>query len=277
MNEEEELMAALADNGPFDAAIHCAGRASDVGRDREFRSANYLAVLNLIKAMPVAHIRRLVHISTTDVYGIRDFQNADEATPFYNNLRNPYPKYKILAERAIVKALSPEQYVILRPAAVWGRGDTTILPRILGFLQNSPYIVHFGKWRGQNRWPLAHVGNVAMAAYLGASCDDALGEAYNVLDPERTSIEEYYRMILQKYLPEKSEMKSVTLPLPVGWVYGSTSSLLSSVFNLKQPLFDPSLYGLYSVCRNLDFSSHKLEKLFDRHGQVFVKKDFDLD
>ncbi len=276
MADKDELLAALAGSGPFDAVINCAGRASDVGRDGEFRSANYLAVLNLIECMSPAHIGRLVHISTTDVYGIRDFQDADETTPFCNNIRNPYPKYKILAERAIVEKLSPERYAILRPAAVWGRGDTTILPRVIGFLERSPYIVHFGKWRGQNRWPLAHVRNVAIASYLAASCDDALGESYNVVDTERTTIEEYYRMVIQKCLPEKSGIKSITLPLTAGWAYGTVSSLLSNLFNLKQPLFDPSLYGLYSVSRNLDFSSRKLEDLFARHGRTSISKNIGL-
>ena len=273
MTDKDGLTAALVDSGPFDAVINCAGRASDIGRDREFRSVNYRGVLNLIECMSPAHIGRLIHISTTDVYGIRDFQDADETTPFGNNLHNPYPKYKILAEKAITEMLPPQKHVILRPGAVWGRGDTTILPRVIGFLRKSPYIVHFGKWRGRNRWPLAHVSNVALAAYLGASCDDTLGEAYNVVDTERTTIEEYYRMVIQKCLPEKSGMKSITLPLTTGWIYGAVSSMLSNLFNLKQPLFDPSLYGLYSVSRNLDFSSRKLQDLFTRHGQASISKD----
>ncbi len=265
MADGDELATALAGAGPFDAAVNCAGRASDVGRDREFRAANYNAVVNLIGCMAATGIGRIVHISTTDVYGIRDFHDADETTPFCNNLHNPYPKYKILAEKFIVETLTPEQYVILRPGAVWGEGDRTILPRVVGFLKKSPYIVHFGKWRGRNRWPLAHIDNVASAACMAAFRDDMLGEAYNVLDSKHTSIEEYYRAVLRQHLPEKSDMKSIRLPLAFGWACGAISSMLSKILNLKHPLFEPSLYGLYSVSCNLDFSGRKLENLLARH------------
>ena len=276
ITERDQLISALCGEGPFDAVVHCAGRASDVGRDHEFRAANHQGVLNIIECMEPAGIRRLVHISTTDVYGIRDFVSAGEDTPFLNNLRNPYPKYKILAERDIAEKLPAERYVILRPAAVWGEGDTTLLPRILSFLRTSPFIFHFGKWRGRNRWPLAHVSNVARAAFLGASCNDALGQAYNVVDPEHTTIDEYYRMLIRACLPEKAGMRSVSVPFWVGWTIGVASSLLSNALNRPLPLFEPSLYGLYSVSRDLDFSGKRLQQLFATHGEEFVSRESGL-
>ncbi|MCY2926824.1 MAG: NAD-dependent epimerase/dehydratase family protein, partial [Planctomycetota bacterium] len=143
---------ALAERGPFDAVIHCAGRASDLGRFRQFQRVNVQAVVNLIRAMPQVGIGRLVHISSTDVYGLRDFTNADESTPLTDRPGNPYPRSKILAEQAVRSMLPPERYVILRPGAVWGEGDRTIGPRIVEFLRRSSSIIHFGRWRGQNRW-----------------------------------------------------------------------------------------------------------------------------
>ena len=272
ITDRASLASALAGRGPFDAVVHCAGRASDVGSEADFRQTNLLGVQNVMACMNTAAIGRLVHVSTTDVYGLRDFRDADERTPFRNNLRNRYPKYKILAERAIAAELPPDRRVILRPAAVWGAGDTTILPRILDFLRRSPAIVHFGRWRGRNRWPLAHVENVARAAFLAASCDDALGEAYNVLDPERTTIDEYYRMLIAACLPAKAGMLAITLPFAVGWAVGWASELISNALGAKHPVFEPSRYGLYSVSCNLDFSSAKLERLFARHGEPFVTR-----
>lgn len=271
--DRASLASALADRGPFHAVVHCAGRASDVGSEADFRRANLLGVQNVVACMDAAGIGRLVHVSTTDVYGLGDFRDADERTPFRNNLRNRYPKYKILAEQSIAAELPPDRRVILRPAAVWGAGDTTILPRILDYLRRSPAIVHFGRWRGRNRWPLAHVKNVARAAFLAASCDDALGQAYNVLDPERTTIDEYYRMLIDACLPAKSGIRSLTLPFAVGWAVGWASELISNALGAKHPVFEPSRYGLYSVSRNLDFSSTKLQRLFARHNEPFLPRD----
>ena len=266
------LAAALDGAGPFDAVVHCAGRASDVGRDRAFRRTNLLGVRNVMACMDAAGIGRLVHVSTTDVYGIRDFTDADENTPFDDNRRNRYPKYKILAERAIADELPSDRAVILRPGAVWGPGDTTIMPRVLKFLARSPAIVHFGKCRGANRWPLAHVRNVATAACLAAGCDEALGQAYNVVDPERTTIDEYYRMLVAARLPARAGLKSVTLPFAFGWLAGTVSEVASNALGMSHPIFEPSRYGLYSVSCDLDFSSAKLQRLFARHGRKFVTR-----
>ena len=147
------------------------------------------------------------------------------------------------------------------------------MPRVLDFLERSPFIVHFGRWRGRNRWPLAHAENVARAAVLAATADEARGEAYNVLDPERTTIEEYYRMLVDAFLPEKRGMRSVTLPLAAGRAAGAVSSLVSDALDLDRPLFDPSLYGLHSVSANLDFSGAKLEHRFAAHGVEFITKE----
>lgn len=274
--DPRSLSAALAGQGPFDAAIHCAGRASDLGRLSQFKQINVQGVINLIQAMPQVGISRLVHISTTDVYGLRDFTNADESTPLCRRPRNPYPCSKIRAEQAISSMLSPGQYVLLRPGAVWGEGDLTIMPRIIDYLRNCAWIIHFGKWRGQNRWPLAHVRNVATAAYLAAGCDEAAGEAYNVVDPEHTTMDQFYRLVIEHFLKGRKLPPSKTLPMWLGWPVGAISTGLSNLMHRDRPLFDPTLYSLSSVSHNLDFACDKLQRLFAAHGETFVTRDAGL-
>ncbi len=274
IDDAEGLARALAGVGPFDAAVNCAGRAADVGAAARFRAANYLGVLNLLACMDRVGIERLVQISTTDVYGLRDFVNADERTPLRGTMGNPYPRYKILAEKAIVRRLPPERYVILRPAAVWGPGDRSILPRVLDHLRRSSVIVHFGRWGGANRWPLAHVTNVARAAWLAATSADARGQAFNVLDPEFTTADDYFRLLIGAgLLPgAPANPRTLRLPFAIGWLAGLASSLLSNWLDRDRPIFEPSLYGLYAASCNLDFSSRKLQALFARHGEQFLDR-----
>lgn len=232
---------------------------------------NHHGARNLAECIARQPIGRLVHISTTDVYGIRDFVSADEDTPLEDNLHQGYPRSKILAEQAIAAILPSERRVFLRPGAVCGEQDTTILPRVIAFLRHSPFVVHFGPWRGRNRWPLAHVTNVAKAAFLAATCDETLGQAYNVVDPTFTAVEEYYRWVLSTFLPEKAGIRSIAIPLKMAWIYGEASSVLSRAMGVLHPLFDPSLYALYCLASNLDFSSRKLQDLFSRHGEGFTR------
>jgi len=266
------MMAATAGSERVAAVVHCAGRASDAGWDREFRRANLDAVRHLGRLAIETGIPRFVFLSTTDVYGLRDFRGEDEATlPLAAFPRNPYPRYKIEAERWIRGHMASECYVILRPAQVWGVGDTTLTRRIVGFLRWSPWIVHFGNRRGANRWPLAHVRNVAAACYLAVTETTASGQAINVLDDERTTMDEWYRLLAEIYLPGK-RFRTINLPMAVGALLGLPVEWISSALNLTHPMMDPSWYALHAVSANLDFGNERLRNLFANAGRRMVTR-----
>jgi len=219
----------------------------------------------------------VVFVSSTDVYGLRDFSGeAEDALPLQDNLGNPYPEFKIAAERLLREELPPEKYCIIRPAAVWGHGDKTFAPRILDFLKLTPWIIHFGRWRGANRWPLAHVRNVAAAVLLGAEAAAAAGLAVNVIDSERTSADEFYRLLASVYLPERS-FKSVTLPFAAGRALGTGITAVSNLLNLDRPFMDPSLYALYAANCSLDFDNTRLKDLFAGAGRALVTRAEGID
>lgn len=272
---DERQAAALAPigRGTRRALVHCAGRASDVGRRGEFRRANFEAVQHLGRLATAEGFDRFVFLSTTDVYGLRDFcGEAEDDLPLQAFPRNPYPEFKIAAEGWLRESLTPQQRVILRPAQVWGVGDTTLTARIVDFLRASPWIVHFGRWRGANRWPLAHVRNVAAAAFAAAAAPAAAGLAVNVLDDERTTMDEWYRLVAAVYLPGK-RFGTLALPRAAGAAFGLPVEWISSALNLAHPFFDPSHYALHAVSANLDFSNRRLHALLDAVGRPLVTRE----
>ncbi len=266
-----DLTAAMKPTGQrLDVIVHAAGRASDVGRRRAFERLDLGGVRNVVGLATELDVRRLVFISTTDVYGVRDFHGeSEEELPLGMTVPNPYPEFKILAEGWIREKLPPDRYAILRPAAVWGAGDTTLTARILAFLRWTPALVHFGPWRGANRWPLAHVRNVAAAAFLAATRPEAAGRAINVLDTERTSIDAFYRLLAGAFLPEK-RFRTFCLPLWAGRTLGRFVSLVSDTLNLDQPFMDPSFYAVHHVSSDMDFSNRRLRELFTAAGLSLV-------
>lgn len=250
--------------------IHAAGRASDVGHRGTFRRLNLEGTRNVGRLAVEREVSRLVFISTTDVYGIRDFEGeAEDALPLAMTVRNPYPEFKIQAEEWIRRNLPKSQYAILRPGAVWGPGDTTLTPRIIEFLRRTPAMVHFGPWRGRNRWPLAHVRNVALAAFLAASRPEAAGRAINVLDAEHTSLDDFYRHLAQLYLPNK-KLRTVHLPRWLAKAMGLAVSMVSDALNLEEPFTDPSFYAAHHISSNLDFSNRRLREMIDLAGRSLV-------
>jgi nucleoside-diphosphate-sugar epimerase len=267
------LASALAERDTaLDAIVHCAARVSDVGRRREFRRTNFDAVRDLVELVKDWDIGRLVFISTTDVYGLRDFRGeSEDELPLAARPRNHYPEFKIASERLIRAELPPERFAILRPAQVWGVGDPTLTARIVGVMRRSPWIVHFGRWRGRNRWPLAHVRNAALTAFLAATLPEAGGLAVNVVDDERTTLDEFYRILARVYFPRRT-FGSVTLPFLLGQVLGAAVSGVSNLLNLERPFADPSFYALYVISHDLDFGNRRLQDLAASAGRALVTR-----
>lgn len=254
MTDEAVILTSLKGKRP-DVVVHVAGLASDIGSDEVFRKINF----EPLKFYSRLGKKKFIYISSTDVYGIKDFNGENETLQFEEKPVNPYPKYKIEAEKWMRENLDPEKFVIIRPAAVWGEGDKTLEARVVDFLETSPYIIHFGKWRGKNRWPLANVKNVAYTILSVCESDEFNGEAINIIDKEFTTIDEYYKFVAKKYFPDK-KFKTIILPMWIGFVLGWISTFLSNIFRLKKPLFDPTLYSVRHVSNNLDLDGSKMLK-----------------
>lgn len=237
--------------------VHAAGLASDVGADKLFRKLNFESV----KIMAQLPCKRFIYISSTDVYGIKDFNGeSEEELTLLEYPKNPYPKYKIKSEMWLRENISPEKYIIIRPAAVWGNGDKTLEKRFVAFLKVSPFIVHFGDWQGKNRWPLANVKTLAKVVFYSCLTDKYTGQAINIIDTKKTTIDEYYRELGAKYFPDK-KFKTIILPMWIGKTIGVISTVLSRILKTKYPIFDPSYYALHHVSSNLNFDNRKMKSV----------------
>ena len=246
----------------IDYVVHIAARASDVGRDEWFRKANYEAVKSLASASIAHGVKRFVYLSTADVYGLHDFNGeSEDELDFDEAVTNPYPKYKILSEKWLAANLPRERFSCVRPCVVYGRGDTSITPRTVAYLKNSPIVFHFGKWRGRNRWPLAHVENVCRTLHAAMVLPEAGGQGVTVLDSRRVTVSEYYHELAAEFLPRK-RLREMTLPMALVRPIAALSTALSR----SMPLFDPTLYALDTVSHNLDFSNRRMLAWFRETG-----------
>ena len=247
---------------PIDYVVHIAARVSEVGRDAWFREANYEAVKRLASAAMARGVRRFVYLSTADVYGLHDFHGeTEDELSFDEKARNPYPKYKILSEKWLAANLPRACFSCVRPCVIYGYGDTTLTPRAVAYLRHSPFVFHFGKWKGENRWPLAHVENVCRTLHAAMLLPEAGGRGVTVLDSRRTTVREYYREVAREFLPGK-KLRECSLPLwavrPFAW--------LSSKLSRERPLFDPTLYALDTVSSNLDFDNGRMRAWLSAMG-----------
>ncbi|MDX6738929.1 NAD(P)-dependent oxidoreductase [Actinocorallia sp. A-T 12471] len=170
-----------------DAVVHCAGSVTDWGPVKEFFSVNYDGTKHALASFPGA---RFVHVSTASVY------DPYEPTVMAREDRAPVARYanaygasKAAAERAVLK--SGAESVILRPHAVYGPGDTTLLPRVEGSVR-GPWLLAVGT--GRQRISLTGVGNLVQACVL--ACEAGVTGVFNVTDAEPVVLDDALALIL---------------------------------------------------------------------------------
>jgi nucleoside-diphosphate-sugar epimerase len=155
--------------GEADAVVHCAALASDRARLADARRANVGGTRNVAASFPDA---RFVHLSTSSVYDQHvPTVNAREADGPAPRHASAYARTKAEAEREV-----PAGAVILRPHAVYGPGDTTLLPRILAGVRHGRLVLPGG---GRALHSLTHIDNLVAAVRLALTGAPGV---YNVSD-----------------------------------------------------------------------------------------------
>jgi len=106
-----------------------------------------------------------------------------EDAPLPSRPVNTYALTKLLAEKEIDRAFAVGLPVItLRPRAIFGPGDTTILPRLINLLQKNRLPI-IGD--GQNIADLTYIDNVVDALILCMrSPQNSLGKKFNITNGE---------------------------------------------------------------------------------------------
>lgn len=187
----------LADPPEVDAVVHCAGRADDWGRFEEFRRANVDGTRAALETWPGA---RFVHVSSASVYdpnADHSLVTEDQADPAdvvdCERVRwlNAYGRSKRMAENAVM-ADAAERSIILRPHAVYGPGDTQLLPRLVDRIRFGRLVV-----AGDDsvRVSLTHVDNFSYA--IGLAIESDVRGAFNISDPTAPTLDECLRTVLR--------------------------------------------------------------------------------
>ncbi|MFA1544708.1 NAD-dependent epimerase/dehydratase family protein [Actinomadura chokoriensis] len=178
----------LKDAPHVDAVVHCAGSVTDWGPAPALFAANLTGTRSALTTFPGA---RFVHVSTASVYdpyGPSIMVSEDEAP--VSRYMNAYGASKAAAERLALD----HGAVILRPHAVYGPGDTTLLPRVLSAVR-GPLLPAVGT--GRQRISLTSIGNLVQACLLAATGPVTSG-VFNIADASPVTIDDAFRDILRE-------------------------------------------------------------------------------
>ena len=160
--------------------FHCAAWVSDWGTADEIARVNVAGTRNLLEACADASVKRVIHFSTTDVYGYPGGAPIDEAF-VAARFRNWYAQTKLAAEAEVWGAARSHHLdaVILRPATVYGPRSTDVIGEIARALRRGQMLLID---HGRVLAGLCYVDNLTDAALLALRHEAAPGQAFNVCD-----------------------------------------------------------------------------------------------
>ena len=163
-----------------DVVFHAAAHVQEHGPLAEFMRVNVGGTERVLAAARAAGVRRFVHIGTEAVLADgHPIVRADETRPRAARPASPYGLTKGLAEAAVIAANgSGLETVVVRPRFVWGKGDTSLLPKLVTAVRRGQYA-----WIGGGRYltSTCHIDNLVEGAVLAAERGRP-GEIYFLTD-----------------------------------------------------------------------------------------------
>jgi nucleoside-diphosphate-sugar epimerase len=176
----------------IEAVIHLA--ASPSGDLHSQMMGTVVATENLLDCLPLASLRRFVHVSSFSVYDFQAIKSGgilDENSPLEERAdeRDAYTITKILQERLVraACATAETQLVVIRPGAIYGPGKDWDHGRAFvagGFdFLFSP----------AGRMRLTHVRNCSDAIVRALIAEVGAGVTVNIVDDEAPSHRQFYR------------------------------------------------------------------------------------
>lgn len=151
----------------------------------DYHAVNVTGTLNVCRAALRAEVQRLVHVSSSIVYGLALGHPADENCPL-SPFPDPYPVTKAEGDRLVQQMIAEDQLpaVIIRPDQFFGPGDRVHFALLADRLRAGRAII-IGS--GENALPLVYVTDVVQGLLLALDNVGAVGQAYNISNDRRLS------------------------------------------------------------------------------------------
>ena len=184
------------------AVIHCAAHVAMWGPWAQFERDTVRGTENVVAAARAAGVGRLVHVGTEAVLADGSpIIGADETRPLPARPNGPYPRSKGLAERCVLAANGPGfATVVVRPRFIWGKGDTTLAPKLAAAARAG--WVWFGG--GRHRTSTCHVRNVSHGTRLALQRGRP-GEIYFLTDGEPVVFRDFIARLIRSQGVEPGE------------------------------------------------------------------------
>ncbi|MBU1692747.1 MAG: NAD-dependent epimerase/dehydratase family protein [Verrucomicrobia bacterium] len=198
--------------------------------DAEFFDVNVEGTRRLLDASIAAGVRRFVHCSTVGVLGHVENPPADEQTPY--NPGDVYQRSKMEGEKIALDYFRSGRLpgVVIRPAMIWGPGDTRTLKMFHMIARGRFFYVG----RGMALVHFIDVRDLARAFVLAMEKTERSGEVYIIAGRQSLPLRSLAEAIAGRLavLPPR-----LCLPVkPMQWL-GSLCEAVCTPFGIQPPLY----------------------------------------
>jgi nucleoside-diphosphate-sugar epimerase len=233
-----------------DSLVHAAALSSNWGSRAAFLAANVYGTKQAIALSRAISAKRFVFLSSPSVtFRFADQFDVVERTPLPPPV-NAYAESKGLAE-TLVRAAVDLSPIILRPRAIYGAGDTALLPRLIRAAQRGALpLLRDGKAVTN----LTHVDDAANAVLAALSAPvHCGGRTYNIASPDVIEVREIIESACRKAsIPVR--WRRVSWPLARTLVrLGEYRSLLTP--GRPEPAVTLYSLGILAFSQTLDISA----------------------
>jgi nucleoside-diphosphate-sugar epimerase len=233
----------------FQSIVHCAASARDWGLDEDIAPANMQGTRS---ALAIDKKSQFIHISTASIYASKgDSHNIKEVESegLRGTFLNVYCESKFIAENIVRWDRRPAGSFILRPHAVYGPGDTTLLPRVEKALRGKILPLPNG---GKSLISLTRVETlvdviVDLIEYKGLNGHGI----FNVADREPVVLRDALKEILSQ---RGKKVKVLGIPAEFSWQLGTLMQYVAKAYNLGRPPLTPYIVSQLGYAETLDVS-----------------------
>jgi nucleoside-diphosphate-sugar epimerase len=214
---------------------------------KDYWAVNVTGTENVCRTALREGVRRLVHISSSIVYGLALGRPADESFPLAP-FQDPYPVTKAEADKLVQRLITQENLpaVIIRPDQFFGPGDRLHFGHIADRLRTGKCIV---VGSGDNALPLVYITDVIRALLLALDSDRAVGQAYNITTDRPVTQRQFVDSIAREIGARPPRAR---IPYPVlygaGYIAERVAMVSGSRFRPPTTRFGVAFLGKDSRC-----------------------------
>lgn len=260
----------------IDALVHTAALSSPWGSEKAFYKANVASTQEVLSACAIARVARLVHISTPSLY----FNYLDRLDIRENEALpapvNEYARTKAQAE-TLVRVAGLDEAVILRPRALFGPWDNTLMPRLLRVIERGAIPLMRG---GKAKLDITYIDNLVDAIVL--SLTRPLPRALNIYNV--TNGEPQYLDALLAKLAQQFQLPLRTRSVP-WWLIKTAAGAMegwSKMTGGKEPPITRYSAGVLAFSQTLDITAIRRDLGYEprvsideglrRHAQWYLQQ-----